>query len=289
MLRQMMKRIFLLLFLCCFSFYHLNALNIVIPRTSNNVERDSYEIGLIKLILDKAGEPYTLTRTSRIYTQSRVIKSLENNDKISMYWMGTSKELEKKLLPIRVPLAFGILGYRVFIIHKNQQTKFDKITTLRDLQKLNGVQGLGWSDNEILEYSGLKQHQNSYENIFKMVNHGSRIDYFSRGLNEAFSEVTSREGSLPNLAVEKRILLVYPFSKFFFINKRNKKLEKLLIIGMQKIIEDKSFIQYFYNNENIKKMFKNSNLKNRVRIDIPNPLLSDETKQALEKYKLETQ
>ena len=284
-----MKFFFLLVLLCCVSLYQLNAISIVIPRTSTNVERDSYEMGLLKLILEKAGESYTLTRTSRIYTQSRVIKSLENNEKISIYWMGTSKELEKKLLPIRIPLAFGILGYRVFIIHKNQQSKFDKITTLSDLQKLKGAQGYGWSDNEILEYSGLKQHQNAYENIFKMVNHGNRIDYFSRGLNEAFGEVTSREGSLTNLTVEKKILLVYPFSKFFFISKENKKLEKLLTEGIEKIIEDKSFIKYFYNNEHIKKMFKNSNLKNRIRIDIPNPLLSEETKEALEKYKLETQ
>ncbi len=274
-----MKFFFLLVLLCCVSLYQLNAISIVIPRTSTNVERDSYEMGLLKLILEKAGESYTLTRTSRIYTQSRVIKSLENNEKISIYWMGTSKELEKKLLPIRIPLA----------LHKNQQDKFDKITTLSDLQKLKGAQGYGWSDNEILEYSGLKQHQNAYENIFKMVNHGNRIDYFSRGLNEAFGEVTSREGSLTNLTVEKKILLVYPFSKFFFISKENKKLEKLLTEGIEKIIEDKSFIKYFYNNEHIKKMFKNSNLKNRIRIDIPNPLLSEETKEALEKYKLETQ
>jgi len=284
-----MKKLFVLLIICYFAIYNLYAMNIVIPRTSENVERDSYEVGLLKLILDKSGEPYSLTQTQRLYTQSRVIKSLEDNEKISIYWMGTSKELEEKLLPIRVPLAFGILGYRVFIIHKNEQKKFNNIKTLEDLQKLKGAQGHGWSDNEILEYSGLKQHQNSYENIFKMIHRGNRIDYFSRGLNEAFSEVSSRGGTLVNLAVEKKILLVYPFSKFFFISRGNEKLEKILTDGMKKIIEDKSFIKYFNNNKKIKKMFENANFKNRIRIDIPNPLLSNETKKALEKYKLEAQ
>ena len=283
-------RILLYVFiLSIFLLTNLSGITIVIPKTSNNVERDSYEIGLLKLILEKSGEPYTITKTKMIYTQSRIIKSLENNNKITIYWMGTSAQMEKKLLPIRVPLAFGILGYRVFIIHKNDLSKFDTIKDLADLQKRKGGQGRGWIDNEILEYSGLKQHQNSYENIFKMINVGNRIDYFSRGLNEAFAEVKSCEENLSNLAVEKKILLIYPFAQFFFINTRNKKLEKILYKGIKKSIEDKSFLEYFYNHEKIKIMFKEANLKNRIRIEIPNPLLSPKTKKALEQYNIELQ
>jgi len=257
-----------------------------VPRTSNNEARDDYEIGLLKLILDKSSEPYTLKRSKRIYTQKRIIKSLKNNEKMSIYWMGTSKKLEEELHPIRVPLAYGILGYRVFIIHKNHQKLFDNIKNISDLQKLKGAQGLGWSDIKILEHSGLKQYPNAYENIFKMIDRGNRIDYFSRGVNEAFAEVKARKDKLKNLSVEKNILLVYPFSKFFFINKTNKELEKIINKGIKKAFEDGSYLRYFRNNEQIKIMFKEAKVKNRIRIDIPNPLLTPETKKALKKYQL---
>ncbi|NQY92898.1 MAG: hypothetical protein HRT43_01920, partial [Campylobacteraceae bacterium] len=215
-------RILLYIFiLSIFVLTNLNGITIVIPKTSNDASRDNYQIGLLKLVLDKAGEPYTITKTKKLYSQDSVVEALSKDDKINLYWMGTSKELEEKLLPIRVPLTFGMLGYRVFIIHKDLQDTFSKVLSLDDLRKLRGAQGIGWSDNKILGHSGLNQYQDSYETIFKIVNEGNKIDYFSRGLNEAFVEVKSRKAALQNLIVEKNVLLVYPFSMFFFVNPSN--------------------------------------------------------------------
>jgi len=91
------------------------------------------------------------------------------NSDINVMWFGTSAAYEKELLPIRFPLYRGILGHRVFIINQKSQVDFDKIKNLNDLQSMVGGQGIGWSDVDILEYSGLKQEQASYDNLFKMI------------------------------------------------------------------------------------------------------------------------
>ncbi len=253
------------------------SLEVILPITSNNISRDEYEISLLKLVLEKAGEPYEIKTSNYVFSQTRILTFLESGGGINLYWMGTSAELEEKLLPIRYPINRGLLGYRVFIIHKNHQEKFDNIQTLADLQKYQGAQGIGWSDNIILESAGLKQYQINYDNIFKMINAGNRIDYFSRGANEAWVEVEARKNIFPYLAIEKKILLVYPFCQFFFTSRSNQKLARVLEKGFQNAYNDGSFMQFFSNHPKIKSVLKQTDLNRRIRIEIPNPLLTKET------------
>lgn len=261
------------------------AIEIKLPITSEYVERDAYQIGMLKLVLEKAGVEYKIRISPRKYSQGRIIVTLKKGrDKINLYWMGTSIKIEKELLPIRFPVYRGLLGHRVFVIHKDDQSRFDTVKSLSDLQKYKGGQGIGWSDIAVLEHSGLKQHQATYENLFKMINLGGRLDYFSRGIGEAFVEVDARKDKLPNLVVEQKILLVYPFAMFFFTSRTNKELAKILENGFRKAYEDGSFNKYFYSHPYIKKMFKQANMDNRVRIDIPNPLLTPETLSIPNKY-----
>jgi len=279
-----MKKIGLLVALMPLMINIAFALEIKLPITSEYTDRNEYQISLLKLILNKTGVSYKIKSSSTKYSQARIIEMLKSGRKINLYWMGTSKNLEKTLLPIRYPIDRGLLGYRIFIIHKDHQNKFDKIQTLTDLQKLRGVQGIGWSDITILENSGLKQHKNLYENIFKMVHYGGRVDYFSRGVSEAFTEVAARKIELSNLAIDKNILLVYPFTMFFFTNRSNLELARVLERGFQNAYEDGSFLKFFYNHPKITAVFNKAGLKHRVRIDIPNPLLTPETAAIPNKY-----
>jgi hypothetical protein len=261
------------------------AIEIKLPITSEYVERDAYQIGMLKLVLEKAGVEYKIRISPRKYSQKRIIVTLKKgSDKINLYWMGTSIKIEKELLPIRFPVYRGLLGHRVFVIHKDDQSRFDTVKSLSDLQKYKGGQGIGWSDIAVLEHSGLKQHQATYETLFKMINFGGRLDYFSRGIGEAFVEVDARKDKLPNLVVEQKILLVYPFAMFFFTSRTNKELAKILENGFRKAYEDGIFNKYFYSHPYIKKIFKQANMDNRVRIDIPNPLLTPETLSIPNKY-----
>lgn len=274
-------KIFIVTIICLVSLLNLNASNEVLsvkyPLTSNNPDRDNYQISLVKFLLDKSGYKYKIESTDSIYSQARIIKDLKTSNNINIYWMGTSPQLEKELTPIRYPIYRGLLGHRIFIINKNDQEIFDNIKTLGQLRKFKGAQGIGWSDIAILESSGLEQHATKYENIFRMIDKGGRISYFSRGLNEAFSEVSTRKNALKNITVEKNIVLVYPFAMFLFVNPKQKELAKALEKGFELSYKDGSFEKFFYNHPKIKSSIDKANLNDRVRIEIPNPFLTPQT------------
>jgi hypothetical protein len=259
-----------------------DVLKINYPSRENSVD-SLYQIALLKFILNKANVPYELTPRNG-FSGARTLAELKSGKNINLYWMGTSELMEKELIPVRYPLFRGLLGYRVFIINKNEQTKFEKVKNLQDLQKLKGAQGLGWSDIAILENSGLKQFATEYENIFKMLDSGGRIAYFSRGLSEAFSEVDARKKTLSNLKVEKNILLTYPLAMFFFVSPNDKPLADALNKGFELAYADGSFEKFFYNHPVIKESLKNAHLKKRIKIEITNPFLTNETIKIDKKY-----
>ncbi|NQY21429.1 MAG: diguanylate cyclase [Campylobacteraceae bacterium] len=251
------------------------AIEIKIPITSEYMH--SYKLDLLKLILSKADGDHTLSYSKKRYSASRVeIEMNKENSKINLMWYGTSIRIENKLLPIRYPMYRGLIGHRVFIINRKHQSKFDKIKDLKNLQSMVGAQGFGWADIDILENAGLKQVQASYDNIFKMINK-SRIDYFSRGVTEAYKEVNFRKDQLKEITVEKKLLLVYPFAMYFFTGKNNTEIAKVIENGFKNAYADGSFIEFYNNHSEIKNVRKQSNLNNRIRIDIHNPLMTKET------------
>lgn len=253
------------------------AMDVRVPVKSKYDASQEYPIVLLRFILDKSGVPYNITFSEfGVTTQARQIALLESNTDINLGWYGTSADLERELVPVRFPIWRGLLGYRIFIIHKDNQSKFDQINTLEDLQKFKGGQGIGWGDIQILEHSGLKQEASQYDAIFAKIN-AKHSDYFSRGITEAFREVEVRQKDFPNLAVEKHLLLVYPFDGFFFTNKENPELAHALESGFRKAYADGSFKKFFYSHPVVKTVLEKANLGGRTRIDIPNPLLTPET------------
>lgn len=259
-----------------------NVLKINYPSRTNGLD-NLYQISLIKFLLNKANVQYELSSKNE-YSGARTLEELKSGKNINIYWMGTSEQMEKELIPIRYPLFRGLLGHRIFIINKNDQAKFNKIKTLQDLKKLKGAQGIGWSDIPILENAGLKQFATEYEHIFNMINAGGRVSYFSRGLNEAFSEVEARKSTHSNLAVEKKVVLVYPFAMFFFVSPQDKPLADALNKGFELAYADGSFEDFFYNNKVIKESLKNAALDKRIKLEIKNPFLTNETKNIDKKY-----
>lgn len=253
------------------------ALEVKVPVKSKYDASQEYPLTLLKFVLDKSGVPYTISYSEvGITTQARDVYRLKNNEGINIGWYGTSPELEHELVPIRFPIWRGLLGYRIFIINKKDQPLFDKVNSLEDLQKLSGDQGIGWSDIQILENAGLKQTATQYDLIFAKIDSG-RSDYFARGITEAFREVELRHSEYPNLAVEKHLLLVYPFAGFFFTNKQNPELAKALEEGFRKAYADGSFKRFFYSHPIVKAVLEKADIDGRTRIDIPNPIMTPET------------
>jgi len=219
--------------------------------------------------------PYTLEPSRSRMNEARYLAELLNPDgMVNIGWSGTSVQKEKDYHALRIPLRKGILGYRVALIGRNRQTDIDRIRNLDDLREVRIGQGIGWGDVAIYEANGIKVHTAGYESLFKMVA-ADRIDLFPRGINEVFPEYAARHDAIPNLAVEKNLLIYYPWPYYFFFNKSAKALAKRVETGIRTMMKDGSFDAIFmkYNRASILK----ANLKNRRIIRITNPNLPKDT------------
>jgi hypothetical protein len=236
----------------------------------------SYAIKMLKLAIANSDDPnYKIAVTQEDFTQARVNEEVRTGGNLDVCWASSDAKIESELRPIRIPLFKGLLGYRIFIINKNNQAKFDRIETMADLKALTIGQGRTWADGRILEKNGFNVIKtNKYPGLFYMVE-GGRFDAFPRGVHEPFSELEQR----PNmqLTVEKNLMLYYQMPFYLFVSPRNQKLAKILETGFERAIASGEFDKTFYADKAIQDVMQKANMKNRRLFKIENPLLSKET------------
>jgi ABC-type amino acid transport substrate-binding protein len=240
--------------------------------------RHIYRFELLKLAMDRTKAVYgdfEIVYTAAEMTQSRALTELENNGVVDVIALPSNVEREKKFLPVRIPVMKGILGYRIFIINKDQKDRFRKIKKLSDLKKLKAGAGHDWADVQILEKNGIDvERGGKYEGLFFMLAAG-RFDYFPRGVNEAKKEIEDRQGTLPDLMIEETLALYYPFPVYFFVNKNNPELARRIEAGLNYAINDGSFELLF--SRYFKAYLADADLKNRKIFRLKNPFLPAET------------
>ena len=231
-----------------------------------------YALGLIELALNKSGYQVTLQPTAEEMSQTRAARELELGG-VDFIWTGTSAEYEKRFRAIRIPVMRGLDGYRICLINPERQAAFSAVKSLGDLQQLSIGQDPGWSDVKVLDAAGFKIVTAPSESLPEMVER-ERFDCFLRGVHEAPTEATKH----PGLVVERDLMIVYPFTSFFFVNKDKTEFASLLENGLKKAYADGSFMAYFKNHPAIKAIFADAHLDQRRRFVIPNPLLTEETR-----------
>ena len=259
------------------------AIDVITPALRKDSDMDRYAGLLIEFLVDKAGEKATmLPYRSIVNSQSRKVSMLQEG-KLSIDWLGSSNELEEKLIPVRFPIFRGLLGHRIFITNKETAKKLSSVTTKAQLDKFIMIQGEGWADVDVLRSGGFKVKElASYDNIFKIVNAG-RADLFPRSVIEPFSEMAGRP-QFANLLVDDQLMVVYKYPMFFFVSPKHPELAELLKKGFENAYADGSFVKFFENDPLVKKTFAEAKLKQRRIFNIDNPLLSDETRNMDDKY-----
>lgn len=235
----------------------------------------AYVIKMINLAINRTDSKYKLIVTKDKFSQTKIYDEVENNT-LDMFWSSSNLELESNFLPIRICLYKGLLGYRIFIINKANQAKFDGVKTLDELKKFTIGQGKTWADTSILESNGFSVVKvNKYESLFYMVD-GGRFDAFSRGVHEPFGEL-EQHPNLKDLTVEKNLMLVYKMPFYLFVSKNNKFLANDIERGLNSAIEDGSFDRVFFDDPAVKSVMEKANMKNRRIFELKNPTLSKET------------
>ena len=244
----------------------------------------AFALATLDLAMRTANASYTARQLELVMERGRALAELASGTTINLHWTSMEAQAERGLNVVHIPIHRGLIGYRVFVIRKDRQADFNRIETLDDLRSLTGVQGLGWIDAEIMRNAGLAvQTPSSYETIFKMVE-GRRVDYFPRGVIEAYPEVDSRKDSEPSLAVENRLLLAYRSDFLFYVSTNHERLAATIARGFAAAWQDGSYLKLFNTHPYIQNGLKRANLGSRKIIRLDNPFLSNEDRAIPEAY-----
>lgn len=218
--------------------------------------------------------PYSMQPVKVAMNETRYLAEAKTGELVNVVWSATSKEKENSLLPIRIPLGKGILGYRIALIHRDSQPLLDKVKSKDDLKAFSFGLGPSWGDVPIYRAAGFKVETANYEDLFRMLAR-KRFNIFSRGINEVFQEYEQYGPDLPALAIEQRLLLHYIYPFYFFVSPAEPQLAARIEAGLRLMLKDGSFDGVFrkYNAPAIQR----ANLARRRIIELPNPDLPAET------------
>jgi ABC-type amino acid transport substrate-binding protein len=240
---------------------------------------NNYYIALLDLALSKTGIDYQLENYKHKMVRARLWEQLEANEGVSVDWGTITPEIERRMLPIRIPLDRGILGWRLFLINSRDRQVFDNIRTLDQLKSLTAGQQVDWPDTAILRSNGLPvTGVADFDNLYSMLAAG-RFNYFPRGIGEIWNE-HKNHASL-GLEVEQHLALHYPAISYFFVSRKNPDLAHWIEQGLVVAIKDGSFDKLFeqYNGEAIKK----ADLAGRTVFELNNPVMPIEAPQRLDR------
>jgi len=234
--------------------------------------RYDYAGQVLQLALSKTGTEYRIQTAEFPMNQERQVLEIEAGRTIDVGPIPSSAEREARLLPIRIPLNKGLLGWRLGLIRKGDQGLVAGVNTLADLKGLRLAQGQEWPDTQILQANGINViTAPKYEGLFKMLT-GKRFDYFPRSVMEIWDEQAINADTLE---VEPHLALHYFYDAYFMVNRKNTKLAQDIREGLEKAIADGSFDKVFqqYFGERLRK----AHLETRTVIELRNPLLTPGT------------
>ena len=273
---------FLLLFCCLCATASAEPMRFVYPPPeAPGDERHLYYWQLLDAALssnrDKYGD-YSATPFALPMTFQRGVAEVESGaGRVNIVSRATNLDLEKRLLPIRIPLDKGLLGVRMFLIMPETQARLDQVRTLADLRQFTIGQSSSWSDVPILQAAGFKLVlANAYLPLFSMLG-ARRFDLFSRGAIEIEAELIANRDSIPGLMIEKRLLLHYPMPRYFFVARsaEGERMAQRIEDGLQRLRRSGEFERRYQAWKKL--VFKDLQLSGRTVFKLPNPELSPET------------
>ena len=235
-------------------------------------ERGEYGLTLLQLALAKSGGRYRVELSPTRMQQNRALVELQSGSgRIDIVATMTSVEREETLLPVRIPLTRGMIGWRLGLLRADRKELLREVRALADLKQFTTAQGHDWPDLRILRHSGLKVSPVAvYSSLFGMLN-AERIDWVPRSANEIWAEAAHH----PGLAIDAHIVLHYVTADYFFVNRNNPALAEAVRAGLEAALADGSFAQLF--DLHYGPLLRKARFGQRRVIELPNPLLPPQT------------
>jgi hypothetical protein len=251
---------------------------IVNKRHSDKDTRSIYPYAVLTEALRVSEEKYgefEMKVADHLLPNNRTIDMLVQGEVLNVVMVVTTKEWEKKTIPIRIPLRRGALAYRLLAINKINEDKFRLISNVSELKRFTVGLHRNWATWDIMNHLGFKVGSGySYESLFGMLSKG-RFDYLPRGAHEIYDELAIRKWDYPNLVPAPNIALYIPSPFYMFVSPKHPKLAKRLTWALERMVKDgtlKSMFDQYYKESLLK-----AELKKRTILNLGNPLLPEKT------------
>ncbi|MBY0573878.1 MAG: hypothetical protein K2P84_09375 [Undibacterium sp.] len=245
------------------------------PRNDAKTDpNEAYIQELLHLAVQNSPRTYTLSPTKAKTQQGRAIYEMTRiNGTVNLTWTMTTDERERMLIPIRIPIDKGLLGWRVPLITAKNRLAFAGINSIEQLQKFSAGQGHDWPDVQIMKANQLPVYtSNAYDSLFAMLA-VNRFDYFPRSIFEILPDLEAH--SEYGLEVDQHIVLHYITACYFFVSPHQPQMAEDLRIGLEKIIANGQFEKLFQKHH--RAFIEKLKIKQRHIIHLQNPLLNEKS------------
>lgn len=243
----------------------------------------SYQYKLLELALDHAGGDHQVEYIAFDgATAKRIMQQMEDGQ-IDVMFAGYRPEFEQDFSQVYVPLTRGILGHRVFVTRPDMAQALNEVETLDDLKGHCIGSGADWLDTRILETNGFCVEKATYENLWRMLDHG-RFDLLNRGAHEVHAEIGLALDAGMDLVVDQNILLIYPLDFFFYVRADDRARHAIITEGLQAAYENGAFMRNFYSDPGIARSLRLIRDSKRKVFRIPNPYMSSQTHAVANSY-----
>jgi len=246
------------------------------PLHSDGIDPEAYALALLTVALERTPGRYQLQPTPVPMAQSRALLAIEHDSKsVQVMWTMTTREREVRLLPIRIPIYRGLIGWRVLLQRSAEAEQLATVRNLDELKRFSFGQRHDWPDTAILRANGLKvvtsQH---YRGLFQMLAAG-RFDLFPREVVLAWQEQAHAVENGLALSIDNHLLLHYPTAFYFFTSRNRADLAADIDRGLEAMITDGTFQRLFeqYHGDTLRQ----ANLHQRRIIELHNPDLPPAT------------
>lgn len=238
--------------------------------------RNLYSWQLLAAALDRTRArygAYTLDVSPLVEERPNGTSLIAGEGGITVSVLTSRASFADKLIPVRIPIDRGLLGYRLLLIRDADQARFRGLAKSRDLRSVSFGALSSWTDAPIMRQAGLTvETGDSFDGLFKMLA-AHRFDALSRGVGEIESDLADRRKNLPGLAIEQSLLLHYPMPVYFWFRNdaEGRKLAERVETGLRAMLADGSFDTMFH--RKFDSQLARLDFAHRQVIELENPLL----------------
>lgn len=219
---------------------------------------------------------YTLKSVPHMTESRQLLEIQRPGGLINTLVLDSTQDLERRLLPVKVPVDKGLLGYRVFLIRAQDQARFSQVRTLDELRRFVIGQQADWDDVAIYRAAGFKVvGASAYNALFAMLM-SRRFDALGRGVTEVEQELATQQRRFPEMRIESELLLHYPLAVYFWFapTAEGRRRWQRVSAGMRQISVDGTLDRLF--KREFGEVVTRLGLRERRLLEMPNPLLPSE-------------